>query len=65
MRVLLWCLGMGLGIAFGAALGGSFVAERGRKVLPVVIVLTIVTGVLIGWGLNGELDAIQATNSQP
>jgi predicted MFS family arabinose efflux permease len=56
---------MGLGIAFGAALGGSFVAERGRKVLPVVIVLTIVTGVLIGWGLNGELDAIQATNSQP
>jgi predicted MFS family arabinose efflux permease len=54
---------MGLGVMIGAALGGSFVAERGRKVLPIVIVLTIVAGVLIGWGLNGEFDAIEASRS--
>lgn len=60
MRVLLWVLGMAFGIAIGVALGGSFVAERGRKILPVVVVLTLLAGVLIGWGLNGELDAIQA-----
>ena len=62
MRVLLWVLGMGMGIAIGAALGGSFVQEKGRKILPIVVVLTIVTGVLIGWGLNGEMDGIQATH---
>jgi hypothetical protein len=46
---------------FGGALGGSFVKERGPKVLPVVIVLTVACGLLIGYGLNGELDAIDAT----
>jgi ABC-type transporter Mla maintaining outer membrane lipid asymmetry permease subunit MlaE len=54
---------MVLAIMIGGALGGSFVQERGRKVLPIVVVLTIVTGVLIGWGLNGELDAIEASNA--
>jgi hypothetical protein len=63
MRVLLWCMGMVIAVMIGGALGGSFVAERGRKILPLVVVLTIVTGVLIGWGLNGELDAIEATNA--
>jgi predicted MFS family arabinose efflux permease len=65
MQILLWCMGMALAIAIGAALGGSFVAERGRKVLPIVIALTIVTGVVIGWGLNGEFEAIQATHQPP
>jgi len=59
MRLLLWLLGMAFGIALGVAVGGSFVAERGRKALPFVVVLTLITGVLIGWGLNGEFDAIQ------
>jgi hypothetical protein len=61
MSALMWVLGMGLAAMFGGALGGSFVKERGPKVLPVVIVLTIVCGLLIGYGLNGELDAIDAT----
>jgi uncharacterized membrane protein YfcA len=63
MRALMWCLGMAIGAMIGAAIGGSFVAERGRKVLPVVVVLTLLTGLAIGWGLNGELDAIEATNA--
>jgi hypothetical protein len=60
MRELLWILGMAFGIAIGVALGGSLVAERGRKILPIVVVLTLIAGGVIGWGLNGELDAIQA-----
>ena len=63
MRALLWCMGMVLAIAIGAALGGPLVKERGRKALPIVIVLTILAGALIGWGLNGELDAIQAASA--
>jgi hypothetical protein len=30
-------------------------------VLPVVIVLTIVTGLLLGWGLNGEYSLMHAS----
>jgi predicted MFS family arabinose efflux permease len=58
----MWALGMGVAAMLGGALGGSFVKERGRKVLPVVIVLTILCGLAIGYGLNGELDAIEATS---
>jgi predicted MFS family arabinose efflux permease len=52
---------MAIGIAIGAALGGSFVQEHGRKALPIVIVLTLITGLLIGWGLTGELGAMQGS----
>jgi len=61
MELLLWGLGMAIGIAIGAALGGSFVQEHGRKALPIVIVLTLITGLLIGWGLTGELGAMQGS----
>jgi hypothetical protein len=57
----MWVLGLGLAAMVGGALGGSFVKERGPKVLPIVIVLTVVCGLLIGYGLNGERDAINAT----
>jgi hypothetical protein len=57
----MWGLGMGLAIAFGGALGGSFVKERGRKVLPVVIFFTLLCGLAIGYGLNAELDLIQSS----
>jgi uncharacterized membrane protein YfcA len=62
MSALMWALGMGLAAMIGGALGASFVKERGRKVLPVVIVLTLLCGLAIGYGLNGELDAIEATS---
>lgn len=61
MKTAMWVTGMALGVMLGAALGGSFVKERGRSVLPAVIVLTLLCGLLIGWGLNGELDAIDAS----
>jgi peptidoglycan/LPS O-acetylase OafA/YrhL len=54
---------MVIAIMIGGALGGSFVEERGRRILPIVVVLTIVAGLLIGWGLNGELDAIDASHA--
>ncbi len=62
MEWLFWGLGMALAIMIGGALGGSFVQERGRKVLPIVIVLTVVTGLLLGWALDGEFGAVQATS---
>jgi hypothetical protein len=64
VSVVMWVLGMALAVGLGVAVGGSFVQERGRKVLPVVLVVTISSGILIGWALNGELDAITASSRQ-
>jgi len=43
-------VGCVLGLMIGGALGGSFVQERGRRVLPVVIVATIVFAAVLGLG---------------
>ena len=64
MRIVMWLLGMALAAMIGGALGGSFVKERGRQILPIVILLTLICGLLIGWGLNGELDLIEASRQQ-
>lgn len=45
-------VGAVLAIMIGSALGGSFVQERGRRILPIIIVLTIVFAVVLGWALN-------------
>ncbi len=61
--LIAYVLGMGIAIAIGGALGQSLVAEHGRrKVLPALIVLTILCGLAIGWGLNGEINAIRASS---
>ena len=41
-----------LAIMIGSALGGSFVRERGRRVLPVAIVSTLVGAAVLGWALD-------------
>jgi hypothetical protein len=50
-------------IMIGSALGQSFVAQHGRRrVLPIVVLATILLGLAIGFGLDGELQAIQASS---
>jgi hypothetical protein len=49
---LWYVVGAVLGVMIGAALGGSFVQERGRRVLPVVIGSTIALAAVIAWALN-------------
>jgi hypothetical protein len=49
---LWYAVGAVLGVMIGAALGGSFVKERGRRVLPVVIVSTLMFAVVVAWALN-------------
>ncbi len=41
----------------------SFAKEHGwRKVLPLAIVLTLATGVAIGWALTGEFNLISISS---
>jgi hypothetical protein len=57
----LWfALGAVLAIMIGGALGGSFVRERGRRVLPVVIGSTLVFAALLGWALDFVMYAFYA-----
>ena len=65
MTILMYVLGMLFAAAIGGALGQSLVEEHGRrKVLAPLIVLTILCGLAIGWGLNGEVNAIRASQQQ-
>ncbi len=58
----LWYLvGALLAVMIGAALGGSFVRERGRRVLPVVIGSTLAFALILGWALNFVMYAFYAS----
>jgi putative effector of murein hydrolase LrgA (UPF0299 family) len=49
---LWYVVGAVLGVMMGAAVGGSFVQERGHRVLPVVVVSTLVLAAIVGWALD-------------
>ena len=60
------CYATGIVVAtiMGAVMAQSFAKEHGwRKVLPLAIVLTLGTGVAIGWALTGELNLISISRS--
>ncbi|MFY9780253.1 MAG: hypothetical protein WAJ85_07070 [Candidatus Baltobacteraceae bacterium] len=51
-----------IAVMIGGAVGQPFVEARGwRRTLPVIALLTILAGAVIGWSLNGELQAIEAS----
>jgi len=54
-------LGVVLATMIGAALGGSFVKERGRRVLPVVIASTLVFAAVLGWALNFVMSTLYSS----
>jgi hypothetical protein len=58
---LWYAVGTVLAVMIGGALGGSFVKERGRRVLPTVIVSTLVLAVSLGWALDVVVYAFGAS----
>ncbi len=55
-----YVVGAILALMIGGALGGSFVKERGRRVLPVVIISTLVFAGVLGWSLDFVMYAFYA-----
>ncbi len=53
-------VGAALALMMGGALGGSFVKERGRGVLPVVVVCTLALAAVLGWALDLVMYAFYA-----
>jgi hypothetical protein len=57
---LWYVVGALLAIMIGAAVGGSFVRERGRGALPAVLVSTLALAAVLGWALDFVMYAFYA-----
>jgi hypothetical protein len=57
---LWYAAGAVLALMIGGMLGRSFVQERGRRVLPVVITSTLVLAAVLGWALDFVMYAFYA-----
>jgi predicted MFS family arabinose efflux permease len=59
----MYLLGMFVAVMIGGALGQALAEKHGwRRTLPLVALLTVLAGLAIGWSLNGELQAIEASS---
>lgn len=64
MTLLYYFIGMAIAIMAGGAIGQSLIEERGRKILPIVVVLTLAGGLIIGWALNGTMQSLYSPPPQ-
>lgn len=56
-----WSFGLILAGALAAGVGKPLVAERGRKVLPVLISAAALVGLAFGWAINAYIDYVRAS----
>jgi len=54
-------VGAVLAIMIGGMVGQSFVAERGKKLVPYFIGGTIVLAVVLGWAMNEVMTTLYAS----
>jgi uncharacterized protein YcfJ len=54
-------VGAVLAIMIGGAVGQSFVAERGKKLVPYFACGTVVLAVLLGWAMNEVMTTLYAS----
>jgi hypothetical protein len=60
-RIAYWIFGLLLGGAMATAIGRTFVAERGRGVIPAVAAGGVAAGLLLGWAINAYIDYVRAS----
>jgi len=54
-------VGAVLAIMIGGAVGQSFAAERGKKVVPFFVGGTIVFAAILGWAMNEVMTTLYAS----
>lgn len=65
-RTLFYAVGLVLSFAIGGGIGPSFVERFGRrKVLPVILVLSLVCGLILGWAINEWMAFYRASATLP
>jgi hypothetical protein len=58
--VLWYGLGAVLAIMIGGAVSQSFIAERGKKLVPYFVGATLVLAVVLGWAINEVMTTLYA-----
>ncbi|HTA53349.1 MAG TPA: hypothetical protein VK755_01285 [Candidatus Acidoferrales bacterium] len=59
--VAYWLFGVALSCALTFAVGRTFVAERGWKVIPALAAFALLFGLLVGWAINGYIAYVRAS----
>jgi hypothetical protein len=60
-RALCYAVGLVLSCALSIGLGQSFIAEHGpRKVFPLICLVGLAGGLVLGWALNAWIEMINA-----
>lgn len=54
-----YIFGIGLSAALTIALGRTFVAQHGRRLIPVLCVLAVLCGLLLGWAIDGYIAYVR------
>jgi hypothetical protein len=60
-HIVYWIFGLLLGCAATVAIGRPMIAERGRRIVPVLAACGIAAGVLCGWAINAYVDYVRAS----
>jgi prolipoprotein diacylglyceryltransferase len=59
--IVMWYgLGFAFAIAVAVMLGGSYVREHGRRLVPLIAVLTLVAGGVLGWSIDEVMKTLYA-----
>jgi hypothetical protein len=56
-----WIFGVALGGAIAIAIGKPLVEERGRRIIPLVVLGGALAGLFLGWALNGYIDYVRTS----
>jgi uncharacterized membrane protein YraQ (UPF0718 family) len=60
-RAAYWIFGVALSAALTVAVGRTLVAERGRKLVPALVVFALLFGLLLGWAIDGFIGYVRAS----
>jgi uncharacterized membrane protein YciS (DUF1049 family) len=60
-QLVYFLFSLALSAAITVAIGRNFVAEHGWRVIPVLVVIAVCAGLLLGWALDGFINYVRVS----
>lgn len=60
-RLWYWLFGLALSGALTAAVGRTFVEERGPRLIPLLFAAALLLGLFFGWAIDGYVAYVRAS----